>query len=92
VTDEVRRVHLLVEGRVQGVFFRDATRREALSRGVSGWVRNLPDGRVEAVYEGEASAVSGLLEWTWTGTPEARVTHVETREETPVEERGFLIR
>jgi len=62
------RAHVFVSGRVQGVFFRHETRREARMRGVKGWVRNLPDGRVEAVFEGEEEAVKELIEFckTWT--------------------------
>ncbi len=58
----LRRVRVIVEGRVQGVWFRDTTREEALRLGVAGWVRNLPDGRVEAVFEGPPTAVAALLE------------------------------
>jgi acylphosphatase len=77
---------------VQGVFFRDATRRQAQALAVSGWVRNLPDGRVEAVYEGEPEAVARMVTWTWLGPPEAQVSDVEMHEEAPLGERGFHIR
>ena len=56
------RAHVVVNGRVQGVFFRAATKREAESLGVKGWVRNLPDGKVEAVFEGEEDVVKMLVE------------------------------
>ncbi len=73
------RVRLLVEGRVQGVWFRESTRRMATSLGVNGWVRNLPDGRVEAVAEGPEEQVNKLIEWCHKGPPAAKVTavHVE---------------
>ena len=86
-----RRVHLYVEGRVQGVWFRESTRLEARRLGVSGWVRNLPDGRVEAVYEGPADAVERLLRWTYRGPEHAQVTGLELHEETPRGEEGFRI-
>ncbi|MEM2254035.1 MAG: acylphosphatase [Candidatus Bathyarchaeia archaeon] len=73
------RAHVFVSGRVQGVFFRHETRREARMRGVKGWVRNLPDGRVEAVFEGEEEAVKQLIEFCKRGPPGARVTGVEVK-------------
>ena len=71
------RVRVIVDGRVQGVFFRDSTRRAALALGVSGWVRNLSDGRVEAVFEGEPEAVANAVAWTRQGPDRALVTDVE---------------
>jgi acylphosphatase len=73
------RAHVFVSGRVQGVFFRHETRREARMRGVKGWVRNLPDGRVEAVFEGEEEAVKELIEFCKRGPPGAKVSGVEIR-------------
>ena len=73
------RAHLYVSGRVQGVFFRYETRREAVKRGVKGWIRNLPDGRVEAVFEGEENSVKQLIEFCKHGPPGARVTNVEVK-------------
>ena len=70
--DRVRR-RVVVGGRVQGVFFRDSTRREAQQRGVSGWARNLPDGRVEVVLEGGPDEVAAVLSWLRDGPPHARV-------------------
>jgi len=82
-----------VSGRVQGVFFRVETRREANRRNVSGWVRNLPDRRVEAVFEGEKDDVERLIEFCRRGPPGARVNHVEVRwERYSGEFRGFRIR
>ena len=80
---ESRRVRIFVSGRVQGVFFRAETHRQALQLGLTGWVRNLEDRRVEAVFEGEKEAVSAILEWCGKGPSLSRVTGVEIVEETP---------
>jgi len=71
------RAHIFVSGRVQGVFFRSETQDEALSQGLTGWVRNLPDGRVEAVFEGDRDKVEGLIEFCKRGPPGARVAKVD---------------
>jgi len=86
------RVHLFVSGRVQGVFFRVDTQREAQSLGLVGWVRNLPDGRVEIVAQGDAEAVRALVEWSHLGPVRAEVASVDINwEETdPID--GFSIR
>jgi acylphosphatase len=76
------RYHVWISGRVQGVFFRANTRKQARSLGLTGWVRNLPDGDVEALFEGEKAAAERMLEWCRTGTPPARVDHLEILEET----------
>lgn len=89
---DLRRVRVVVEGRVQGVWFRDSTHEEASRLGVAGWVRNLPDGGVEAVYEGPPAAVAALLAWTEHGPEHAMVTHLQVREEPPEGERKFRIR
>lgn len=87
------RAHAFVSGRVQGVFFRSETRSEANRRNVTGWVRNLPDRRVEAVFEGEKEDVEKLIEFCRRGPPGARVTKVDVRwEEYKGEFRGFEIR
>ncbi|NOZ59153.1 MAG: acylphosphatase, partial [Euryarchaeota archaeon] len=65
--------HVFISGRVQGVFYREYTRRKAQELGVKGWVRNLPDGRVEAVFEGEDRAVDEMVRWCWEGSPYASV-------------------
>ena len=71
------RVRVVIEGRVQGVFFRAATKDEARARGLAGWARNLPDGRVEAVFEGDKAIVENMLAWCRKGPPYAYVTRVE---------------
>jgi acylphosphatase len=70
------RAHVFVSGRVQGVFFRQNTKQQADALGVLGWVRNLPDGRVEAVFEGEEEAVAALVEFSRRGPPHAKVENV----------------
>lgn len=74
-----RRAHLFISGRVQGVFFRANTRDEARRLGLFGWVRNLPDGRVEAVVEGEEGKIKELITWCHEGPPGADVRGVEVR-------------
>ncbi|NXY93283.1 acylphosphatase [Streptomyces sp. BR123] len=75
------RKRVIVSGRVQGVFFRDSCRSAALEQGVSGWVRNLPGGDVEAVFEGDEEAVARMVRWARTGPPAASVLDVEVHEE-----------
>lgn len=87
-----RRVRVLIEGEVQGVYFRDAATRRARDSGLSGWIRNLPDGRVEAVYEGEDDAVQRMVDWSWKGPDRAEVVNVQTNEEAPQGEEGFHVR
>jgi acylphosphatase len=82
------RRHVWVSGRVQGVWFRESTRRVAEELGLSGWIRNLPDGRVEAVFEGEAERVERAVAFVRQGPARARVEAVEVREEAPVAARG----
>jgi acylphosphatase len=84
----VRR-HVVVRGRVQGVFFRDTCSRLARAAGVTGWIRNRPDGSVEAVFEGEPEAVEGLVAWCRHGPPRAVVSGVEIGEEPPAGEAPF---
>lgn len=88
----IERRRVVVSGRVQGVFFRECTRREAEAAGVSGWVRNRDDGTVEAVFEGERSAVEPLLDWVRDGPRQADVDHVEVTPEGPEGLDGFVIR
>ncbi len=86
-----RRAHVFVTGRVQGVAFRTACERAARTAGVTGWVRNLVDGRVEAVFEGSAAAVEAMVTWCQEGPPAAHVTHVERCDEPPEREPGFRV-
>jgi acylphosphatase len=72
------RVQVLISGRVQGVYFRAYTRDQAVARGLSGWVRNLPDGRVAAVFEGDREKIDSMLAWCRQGPPYAAVDEVLT--------------
>ncbi len=78
-----RAIHCLVSGHVQGVFFRASASERAHELGVSGWARNLPDGRVEVLAAGEDDAVDAFREWLDHGPPAARVDHVEDAEADP---------
>ncbi len=80
-----------VSGRVQGVFFRDSTRRRALGLGLSGWARNLPDGRVEVLACGAPQALAELEAWLWQGPPHARVDEVVVEETACESPAGFTI-
>jgi acylphosphatase len=80
------RAHVWISGRVQGVFFRAHTKELADELGLTGWVRNLPDDRVEAVFEGEEDAVKRAIEWCKRGPPLASVEKVEVRYEQPTGE------
>jgi len=86
------RTRVIVAGLVQGVFFRESTRHAALERGVSGWVRNLPDGRVEAVFEGEPQAVDSMIAWARIGPEYAAVETLEQFAEPPEGLVGFDVR
>jgi acylphosphatase len=91
MSQPVRR-RVVVRGRVQGVFFRNSTRREALRRGVSGWVANRADGAVEAVFEGPPSDVEALVRFSSAGPRGAVVEDVEVTEEPPEGLAGFAVR
>jgi acylphosphatase len=86
------RAHVRISGRVQGVCFRAYTVDEARAAGVAGWVRNTPDGRVEAVFEGDKPAVEAMIAWCRNGPPAARVNGVEVVWGEPKGESGFGIR
>ena len=88
---ETLRRRVLITGRVQGVGFRWSCRRMAEAAGLAGWCRNLPDGRVEACFEGDPSAVEGALAWCREGPSSAIVTSVAVTPETPQGERGFRL-
>jgi acylphosphatase len=83
---------VFVSGRVQGVYYRATTRDTAREHGVGGWVRNLEDGRVEAVFEGDPEDVGALVEWCHTGSPAAEVEDVEMEYEVPRGLEGFEVR
>jgi acylphosphatase len=88
----VIRRRVVVHGRVQGVFFRDSTRRHARQHRVAGWVANRPDGAVEAVFEGEADAVERLVAFSRKGPRGAQVESVDVSEEEPEGLSGFAVR
>jgi acylphosphatase len=85
------RRRVVVHGQVQGVFYRDSCRREARSRQVTGWIRNNPDGTVEAVFEGDPDAVTTLVDWARAGPAGAQVSGVEVAEEEPEGLSGFRV-
>jgi acylphosphatase len=88
----VTRRRVVARGRVQGVFFRDSTRREARSAGVSGWVRNRSDGAVEAVFEGDDDAVQRMVDFVRRGPGHAEVEDLEVHDEDPEGLEGFSVR
>jgi acylphosphatase len=90
-TDRVR-AHVWVSGRVQGVCFRAYAEEEARISDVGGWVRNTPDGRVEAVFEGDRSGVEAMIQWCHRGSPSAVVAGVEVKWEEAQGERAFTVR
>ena len=88
----MKRVRVRIHGRVQGVFFRAEARSRAESLGIAGWVRNAPDGGVEALLEGEPDRVDSMVEWCRRGPSGAQVTEVEVfEEEAGQAERGFRV-
>ena len=88
---KVERVRLTIRGRVQGVWFRESTRQQADRLGVRGWVRNCPDGSVEAVLEGDAAAVDEMQRWCAHGPSGARVVEVKSASEPPMDEKDFRV-
>lgn len=87
----ITRTHAFFTGRVQGVYFRYNTRNKAEELGLAGWVRNLPDGRVEAIFEGPASTINAMIVWCRTAIPRAKVISVVQTREEPEGLRGFDI-
>jgi acylphosphatase len=73
------RAHVYVAGQVQGVFFRDSTREKAEQLGLTGWVKNLSDGRVEALFEGPSERIREMIRWCEQGPPHAEVENVDTQ-------------
>lgn len=88
----MRRAHVVVSGRVQGVWYRGSAQERARSLGVAGWARNRPDGTVELVLEGEQAAVAALLAWCRRGPAGAAVEDVAVKWESPRGEHGFSVR
>jgi len=88
---DAKRVHVFVSGQVQGVFFRAECASRARRTGLGGFVRNLPDGRLEAAFEGPARDVDSLVEWCHTGPRWAQVEAVEVVEEAPTGETEFRV-
>ncbi len=86
------RAHVFVSGKVQGVYYRATTRDTAREKGVSGWVRNLEDGRVEAVFEGPKEDVEAMIDFCYEGSDAARVEDVKVSDEKPQGEDGFRVR
>jgi len=92
MSDKVLRKHVVVRGRVQGVFFRDSTRERARDEGVAGWVANRGDGAVEAVFEGPAEDVDRMVEFCRSGPSSADVDDVEVSDEASEGLEGFEVR
>jgi acylphosphatase len=90
--ETVPRLHCWVSGRVQGVWFRQSTHEQAQRLGLRGWVRNLPDGRVEAVFEGADKQLAFIREWLQHGPKLAKVEKVELRDEPEEGLQGFEVR
>jgi len=91
--DDRDRAHVYVSGQVQGVFFRDSARKKAEQLGLAGWVENLPDGRVEALFEGAQEKVREMIQWCEEGPPHATVEDVDAEFEDFEESlEGFEVR
>lgn len=93
MTEGKKRARAIISGRVQGVFYRSETQKAARLHNLTGWVKNMSDGTVEAVFEGTENDVSGMLEWCKSGSPQARVENVDATWEEPTGEfSGFHVR
>ena len=79
----MKRIHIYISGQVQGVFFRAYTKEKAEKLGLAGWVKNLPNGRVEAVFEGDSDQIDQMIAWCHQGSPGSKVKKVEVVEEIP---------
>ncbi len=91
--NDQQRAHVYVSGDVQGVFFRDSTREKAEQLGLSGWVKNLPDGRVEALFEGPPNKIREMVQWCEQGPPHAAVEDVDVDYDAAQEDlSGFEVR
>lgn len=92
MSEQIKRIHAVVHGLVQGVFFRETTCKQANRLGLSGWVRNLANGTVETEFQGEEATVARMLDWLAQGSSLSNVTRVESREKDPVSgESEFVI-
>ncbi|MGM0482619.1 MAG: acylphosphatase [Patescibacteria group bacterium] len=89
---DIKRINALVSGKVQGVFFRAYTKKRAQEKGISGWVRNLEDGRVEVIAEGSEKAIGSLVDFLWEGSPSSQVDNVKVEWQEPEGESGFRVR
>jgi acylphosphatase len=90
---DLQRAHVLVSGQVQGVFFRDSTRQKAEALGLAGWVKNTPDGQVEALFEGPSERVKEMVRWCEEGPQRASVENVDTNFESAGGDlEGFEVR
>lgn len=93
MSEQVKRIHAVVHGRVQGVFFRQTTLEQAKKLGLSGWVRNLADGTVETEFQGDQEAVRRMLDWLPRGSIGSSVVRVESQDMNPVYgEEQFVIK
>ena len=90
--EDLVRCRVRATGQVQGVFYRDSARREATARRVTGWVRNMPDGSVEAVFEGTPADVEAMVDWARHGPPHAHVADLAVEPEEPEGLSGFGVR
>lgn len=81
----------VIDGRVQGVFYRASTYDHAIKLGVQGWVRNLPDGRVESLVQGDAERVNQMIDWFWKGSAYSDVISVQCQDETPIDTDTFTV-
>ncbi|WP_282606961.1 acylphosphatase [Pelagibius sp. Alg239-R121] len=90
MTPAVKTLRAVISGRVQGVWFRGWTERQARARGLDGWVRNCSDGTVEAVFSGAADQVDEMIEDCWKGPPAAKVASIQLYREEPSVESGFI--
>ncbi len=92
MNDSIKRIHAIIHGRVQGVFFRETTCQQAKTLGLTGWVRNLADGTVETEFQGEEKTVARMLDWLPQASSLSEVTRVESQKKNPVsEEADFVI-
>ena len=92
-SDDRKRAHVRISGQVQGVFFRDSTREKARELGLSGYVKNTPDGDVEALFEGPTEGVEEMVRWCGQGPPHASVENVDVDYESPGDDlTGFEVR